>query len=85
MFRCIEIIVDNFYSDLRQYINDRTDQHNYHTRNSSAITLPIFSKVKCQSSIYYMGCKVWNNISEDLKECETFISFKVRLKKVLLL
>jgi len=82
MYKCIN--ANNFDDDLLAYVDSHTDQHVYATRNSSQITLPYFSKTKSQSSIYFVGSKVWNSIDSKIRESISVPVFKMRLKTSLL-
>ena len=42
--------------------------HSYSTRQARAIQVPRFSTAKCQRSFKYIGAKIWNNTSYELKD-----------------
>ena len=83
LYKCI--MYENFDDDLLLYISRHTNQHSYATRNTAQITLPIFKKSRSQSSIYFTGCKTWNHLEASLKESLSFGSFKLKLKRSLIL
>ena len=49
------------------------------TRNDSQIIFSCFRTV-CQQSIKFIGSKIWNTLSQEIKNCSTLVSFKNKLK-----
>ena len=57
--------------------------HTYNTRNAQNIHLPFNRTLVTQSSIFYHGTIIWNNLPPLLKDCKTLSQFKRLLKKQL--
>jgi len=58
--------------------------HNYHTRSSLEIHLFHNSRSSLNSYVF-LASTYWNNIPNSIKQCNNFSSFKVNLKKYLML
>ena len=82
LYKCINLV--NFDVDLLEYVNAHTNQHHYVTRANSQITLPLYSRTRSQSSIYYQGCKIWNGIDAAVRDSQTVSSFRFRFRHSLL-
>ena len=42
--------------------------HDYNTRHSNNIVLPQFNRAKTQSTIFYKGISLWNDLPQDIKD-----------------
>ena len=60
------------------------DIHNYNTRYSSNIVLPQFYRTKTQSTIFYKGINLWNDLPQDIKDLRYKGAFKNSLKLLFL-
>ena len=56
------------------------DIHNYNTRYSNNIVLPQFYRTKTQSTIFYKGINLWNDLPQDIKDLRFRGAFKNSLK-----
>ena len=68
------------------YLNDMfmPSLNNYNTRSQMALDLPLCRKNKRQKSISFLGTKIWNKVSSNIKTAATTSSFTHRLKKEIL-
>ena len=71
----------NFDVDLFSAFRSHSDTHQYSTRNSNSLLLPLFSKSKSQNSIDYVGSKLWNALPSTMKEPSSVLKYKTSLKK----
>ena len=60
------------------------DIHNYNTRYSNNIVLPQFYRTKTQSTIFYKGINLWNDLPQDIKDLRYRGAFKNSLKLLFL-
>ena len=59
--------------------------HHYNLRNRNIFTPNIVvSSTSGERSIQYRGAKLWNNLSDDIRQCESLSIFKKKLKVYLL-
>lgn len=69
---------------LLNYITSNTNNHSHATRNRHDITLPRYNRSRTQNSFLYIGCKIWNEMDNNLKLINSYNSFKSRYKLSLL-
>ena len=50
------------------------------TRNDHKLDVPLFKTAAGQKTFLYKTTTLWNNIDPALKLCNSFLSFKVKLK-----
>ena len=60
------------------------DNHNYNTRFTNNFKYPCNKLEFGKKSISYHGVKIWNNISDEIKNSENIKGFKVNYKKFLI-
>ena len=70
----------NFDSSLLSVLNSRSSIHSHLTRNSSNLSLPLYSLSKSQYSIVYVGIKFWNSLPSNVMSSNSVQSFKSKLK-----
>ena len=78
-FNLLPKIFDNYFSYAKSY-HSRTTRFSLNNH----LTIPLFKSNQTQRSIKYIGPKIWNSISHNLK-IMTFNKFKKNYKLVLLL
>ena len=68
------------------YLNDifMPSLDNYNTRSQMALDIPLFRTNKGQKSMPFLGPKIWNKVSSNIKTAATTSSFTHRLKKEIL-
>ena len=72
-FGITETLCQSFQIDL---FSTRATIHERQTRNRDSLNIP-FSRINAgQRAFYYRGVKVWNNMSEDLREITNTKVFK---------
>ena len=74
------INIPNYDALLQEYINQHTNQHIHFTRNAPLITLPLYTRSKSQFSLFYSGCKVWNEVDPSVTSSSSLASFKFGFK-----
>ena len=58
-----------------------SNDHNYNLRSRSGLTVPSINTVfKGQNSVSYFGSVIWNSISAELREINSFQVFKSEIK-----
>ena len=65
------------------YLNDMlmSSLNNYNTRSQMALGIPVCRTNKGQKSILFLGTKIWNKVSLNIKTAATTSSFIHRLQK----
>jgi len=58
----------------------QSEIHNHRTRRRNDIVIPQLNKKKSQFSISYVGAKLWNSMSDELKTNQNLVSFSKNLK-----
>ena len=68
------------------YLNDMFMPllNNYNTRSQMALDIPLCRTNKGQKSMSFLGPKIWNKVSSNIKTAATTSSFTHRLKKEIL-
>ena len=68
------------------YLNDMfmPSLNNYNTRSQMALDIPLCRTNKGQKSMSFLGPKIWNKVSSNIKTAATTSSFTHRLKKEIL-
>ena len=61
-------------------ITTHQDIHDYNTRHSNNIVLPHFNRAKTQSTVFYKGITLWNDLPQDIKDLRYKGSFMNSLK-----
>jgi len=70
---------------MKEYFSINSDIHSYNTRQASLYHVPNYRNDKCQVSIKYQGPTIWNNIPEDIRNSSSLNSFKIHVKRYLLI
>ena len=55
-----------------------TPYHNHYTKAQSNLTIPRFSLAGSQTSFIYQVVKVWNSLSNGIKNLDSMNTFKVK-------
>jgi len=81
-----KIIKLNQHSYFRCAIDNLLPVHNHSTRFNNLLqyNVPFYSKSKCQKSFLNQSIAIWNNLPYNLKQCNSFSTFKRELKQLLL-
>ena len=87
-FNCAQfvykILNTNQFPVFKEKITHSAVTHGHNTRNHTLIRTPFERLQKCINSFFINGIKVYNNVSQFVKNSRTLISFKVRMKNWLL-
>ena len=87
-FNCAQFIFKVLNTDqypvFKEKLIQSTINHDHNTRNRALIRTPYERLQKCLNSFFINGIKVYNNVSQFVKDSRTFIAFKVRMKNWLL-
>ena len=60
------------------------DTHSHDTRNRENLIIPRFNRAKTQSTIFYQGILLWNNLPDVIKTTQYTGAFKNGVKSFLL-
>ena len=66
------------------YFSTNATIHNYPTRNSNNIVIPLFNRARTQCTIFYTGIILWNSLPENTKSIRGEKTFKGTIKTMLL-
>ena len=58
--------------------------NNYNTRSQMTLDIPLFRTNKGQKFMSFLGAKIWNMLSSNIKAAATTASFTHSLKKEIL-
>ena len=87
-FNCAQVVYKilntNQFPVFKEKITHSAVTHGHNTRNHTLIRTPFERLQKCINSFFINGIKVYNNVSQFVKNSRTLISFKVRMKNWLL-
>ena len=78
-----KVIKCNFDPDLIPSLTRHSQIHSHDNRNSNNLLLPYCHISNSQRCISYLGPKLWNEISLEIRNSDTFAIFKRELKKML--
>ena len=68
------------YPVFKEKLIHSTINHDHNTRNRALMRTPYERLQKCLNSFFINGIKVYNNVSQFVKDSRTFVAFKVRMK-----
>ena len=74
----------NFDNIMSSRLRPLSDAHDFPTRSSQNLIIPMHRSSKFEKSILYTGIKLWNELSLDLRSIESYYAFKSRVKNTLL-
>jgi len=74
MYKSLNTI--GYDSELSTYVYNNTGYHDYSTRNSLAVTLPLYKCEKTKCCIIYNVCKIWNGLPVIIQNSESVGRFK---------
>ena len=80
VFKCVNNLVPEYLADMfvpRSRIHSRV-------RSCNLLHIPRCCLSSGQRAFTYRGCKLWNNLPNDLKAAENVNAFRLRLLNVLL-
>lgn len=79
-----KILNTNQFPVFKDRLTHSAVSHGHNTRNHTLIRTPFERLQKCMNSFLINGIKVYNNVSQFVKNSRTLIAFKVRMKNWLL-
>ena len=62
----------------------QADVHDHNTRNRNNLVVPQYRRARTQSSIFYQGISLWNNLPSEVREIQSLNSFKSHVKSTLI-
>ena len=80
-FKCMNNCAPDYLSS---QFRTRREVGCWETRNDHKLDVPLFKTAAGQKTFLYKTTTLWNNIDPALKLCNSFLSFKVKLKHKLL-
>ena len=69
-----------FYMSKSELVLNHQNFHNHETRNVNNIPLPFYRKARTQSTIFYEGINLWNNLPQSIKVIRTEGAFLKSIK-----
>ena len=81
VFKCVNNLVPEYLADM---FVPRSRIHSRVTRSCNLLHIPRCRLSSGQRAFTYRGCKLWNNLPNDLKAAENVNAFRLRLLNVLL-
>lgn len=79
-FKCLKGLTPLYLSSRFSY---RSETHDRNTRRKDELDVPFYRTAVGQRSFLYRGTKLWNNLSEDIKEASSLEIFKNLMKQFL--
>ena len=58
--------------------------HNYNTRNMNQLNIPEIHTARAGNFLKSVGVRIWNELSDDIKDSSTMAVFKIRFKNKIL-
>ena len=79
-FKTIKLKEDQLLVDI---IDEISFEHNHNTRNANIFRLPFISTDMTRRFFSSNAIKLWRDIPDEIKNCETLPSFRRHFKKLL--
>ena len=65
-------------------LTPRSNVHNYNTRNRNQLNIPEIRTARAGNFLKSMGVRIWNELSDEIKDSTTMAVFKIRFKNKIL-
>ena len=79
-FKCMKGLAPPY---LCEKFRKRSEVHSLATRNSNILNVPFFKSASGQRTFHYRATKLWNAMSDDMKNYDHIGPFKQSLKRSL--
>ena len=73
---------DNYFPEFKKKL--QSSIHSYETRNNNQLRVPLEKLKLCQKSYKYISIKLWNDVNEDIRNINFIITFKKKIKILLI-
>ena len=87
-FNCLLLIhkctKNNYFLEFKTKLLNNFSVHSYETRINNLLRLPFVRLKLCQKSYLYMSIKLWNNVNVDIRNLNSIIPFKKKVKILLI-
>ena len=74
----LRVLIHTFSNNLLT----QADVHDHNTRNRNNLVVPQYRRARTQSSIFYQGISLWNNLPSEIKQSQSLESFKGQVKSM---
>ena len=81
MYECMRNLLPDYFCHM---FNLNSEIHSYPTRSRKNVRITTHRTVSFQQNIRFTGPKLWNELSDTLKNCQSVNTFKRNLKQSLL-
>ena len=71
-------------SNLLEKLVSLQSQHNYPTRNGKNFVIPRCRRETTKRCLHISGVRVWSSIPAEVKECNNYKQFKIKMKNFLI-
>ena len=75
---------ENYFPEFKKKLQTSSSIHSYETRNNNQLRVPLEKLKLCQKSYKYISIKLWNDVNEDIKNINSIITFKKKVKILLI-
>ena len=65
-------------------LTPRSNVHNHNTRNMNQLNIPEIHTARAGNFLKSMGVRIWNELSDEIKDSTTMAVFKIRFKNKIL-
>ena len=74
----------NYFSEFKKKLQSCSSIHSHETRNNNQLRVPLEKLKLCQKSYKYIRIKLWNDLNEDIRNINSIITFKKKIKILLI-
>ena len=75
---------DNYFPEFKKKLQSSSSFHSHETRNNKQIRVPLEKLKLCQKSYRYISIKSWNDVNLDIRNINSTITFKKKIKILLI-
>ena len=74
----------NYFPEFKKKLQTCSSIHSHETRNNNQLRVPLEKLKLCQKSYKYISIRLWNDVNEDIKNIYSIITFKKKIKILLI-
>ena len=75
---------DNYFPEFKKKLQSSSSFHSHETRNNNQVRVPLEKLKLCQKSFRYISIKLWNDVNLDIRIINSTITFKKKIKTLLI-
>ena len=87
-FNCLLLVhkctKNNYFLEFKRKLHNNYSIHCYETRINNHLRLPLEKLKLCQKSYLYISIKLWNDVNKDIRNMNSIITFKKKVKILLI-